>query len=68
MDVLIRPDNNADIEEATIALTNLGFSKPNVNKAIQTILKKNPGAKVEEIIRTERLSLIPHKLPDRGDP
>lgn len=50
-DVLIRQDNNADIEEATIALTTLGFSKPNVNKAIQTILKKNPGAKVEEIIR-----------------
>lgn len=50
-DMLIRPDNNADIEEATIALTTLGFSKPNVNKAIQSILKKNPGAKVEEIIR-----------------
>lgn len=50
-DVLIRQDNNADIEEATIALTTLGFSKPNVNKAIQSILKKNPGAKVEEIIR-----------------
>lgn len=51
-DALIRQDNNADIEEATIALTTLGFSKPNVNKAIQTILKKNPGAKVEEIIRS----------------
>lgn len=51
-DVLIRQDNNADIEEATIALTTLGFSKPNVNKAIQTILKKNPGAKVEVIIRS----------------
>lgn len=50
-DVLIRQDNNADIEEATIALTTLGFSKPNVNKAIQSILKKNPGAKVEDIIR-----------------
>jgi Holliday junction DNA helicase RuvA len=50
-ETLIRPDNNADIEEATIALTTLGFSKPNVNKAIQAILKKNPGAKVEEIIR-----------------
>lgn len=50
-DVLIHQDNNADIEEATIALTTLGFSKPNVNKAIQSILKKNPGAKVEEIIR-----------------
>ena len=33
-ETLIRPDNNADIEEATIALTTLGFSKPNVNKAI----------------------------------
>lgn len=51
-DVLIRQDNNADIEEATIALTTLGFSKPNVNKAIQSILKKNPGAKVEDIIRS----------------
>ena len=50
-ETLIRPDNNADIEEATIALTTLGFSKPNVNKASQAILKKNPGAKVEEIIR-----------------
>lgn len=50
-ETLIRPDNNADIEEATIALTTLGFSKPNVNKVIQAILKKNPGAKVEEIIR-----------------
>lgn len=50
-ETLIRSDNNADIEEATIALTTLGFSKPNVNKAIQAILKKNPGAKVEEIIR-----------------
>ena len=29
----------------------LGFTKPNVNKAIQTILKKNPSAKVEEIIK-----------------
>jgi len=51
-EVLVRPDNNADIEEASIALTTLGFSKPNVNKAIQAVLKKNPGAKVEEIIRS----------------
>ena len=49
--VLIPMDNSAEVEEATIALTTLGFSKPNVNKAIQAILKKNPGAKVEEIIR-----------------
>ena len=29
----------------------LGFAKPAVNKAIQAILKKSPGAKVEEIIK-----------------
>ena len=43
--------SNEAIEEATRALTMLGFTKPNVNKAIQTILKKNPSAKVEEIIK-----------------
>lgn len=50
-DILFAPDNNADIEEATRALVMLGFAKPNINKAIQTILKKTPGAKVEEIIK-----------------
>lgn len=50
-ETLLVPDNNADIEEATSALTMLGFSKPNVNKAVQAIIKKNPSAKVEEIIK-----------------
>jgi Holliday junction DNA helicase RuvA len=50
-DVIFKADNNSDIEEATSALTMLGFSKPNVNKAIQAVLKKNPGAKVEDIIK-----------------
>ena len=50
-EVLFQATSNEAIEEATRALTMLGFSKPNVNKAIQTILKKNPGAKVEEIIK-----------------
>ena len=49
--VIFQADNNADIEEATSALMMLGFSKPNVNKAIQAVLKKNPNAKVEEIIK-----------------
>lgn len=43
---------NEDIEEATRALIMLGFSKPNVNKAIKAILKTNPGAKVEQIIKS----------------
>ena len=49
--VIFQADNNADIEEATSALMMLGFSKPNVNKAIQAVLKKNPNARVEEIIK-----------------
>lgn len=39
------------VEEATRALTMLGFSKPNINKAVQSILKANPTAKVEDIIK-----------------
>jgi Holliday junction DNA helicase RuvA len=56
-DVLLRPDDNDAIDEATSALTMLGFSKPNVNKAVQTILKKHPTAKVEEIIK-EALKIL----------
>lgn len=50
-DVLFHNDSNANVDEATSALQMLGFAKPNINKAIQTILKKNPTAKVEEIIK-----------------
>ena len=42
---------NEDVEEASRALVMLGFSKPNVSKAIKTILKNNPNAKVEDIIK-----------------
>lgn len=49
--VLLKADNNDDIEEAASALAMLGFSKPNVNKAIQAVIKKNPDAKVEDIIK-----------------
>jgi len=30
----------------------LGFSKQNVNKAVQSILKANPKAKVEDVIKS----------------
>lgn len=43
--------SNETVEEATRALTMLGFSKPNINKAVQSILKGNPTAKVEDIIK-----------------
>ena len=42
---------NTSAEEASTALIMLGFNKSNVNKAIQTILKNNPAASVEEIIK-----------------
>jgi len=43
--------SSQEVEEATRALTMLGFSKPNISKAIQTILKSNPSAKVEDLIK-----------------
>lgn len=50
-DVLFRTDAGAAAEEATTALQMLGFAKPNINKAIQAILKEDPSASVEEIIK-----------------
>ena len=51
VDVLFRADSNAAAEEAATALQMLGFAKPNINKAIQAILKQSPQASVEEIIK-----------------
>lgn len=50
-ELLLQPEKNDAVEEATSALVMLGFSKPNINKAMQAILKNNPNAKVEEIIK-----------------
>ncbi|MCR5571022.1 MAG: Holliday junction branch migration protein RuvA, partial [Bacteroidales bacterium] len=44
LDVLFRPDGSAAAEEAATALQMLGFAKPNINKAIQAILKQDPQA------------------------
>lgn len=43
--------NNALIDEATTALVMLGFSKANVAKVLPAILKENPTAKVEDLIK-----------------
>ncbi|MCQ2159300.1 MAG: Holliday junction branch migration protein RuvA [Bacteroidales bacterium] len=48
---LFSADRNAAADEASVALQTLGFNKPAVQKAIQQILKSNPTAKVEEIIK-----------------
>lgn len=50
-EVLFHNDSNAAAEEATSALLMLGFSKPNISKALQRILKESPNLKVEEIIK-----------------
>lgn len=50
-EMLFKTDSGAATEEASTALQMLGFSKPNINKAIQAILKQNPAATVEEIIK-----------------
>ena len=44
-------DNSATAEEATTALTMLGFSRANIAKVMPAILKENPAAKVEDIIK-----------------
>ena len=51
-DALFVSGTNSAAEEAGSALQMLGFSKPNINKAIQAILKANPRASVEQIIKS----------------
>lgn len=48
---LFANERNELVDEAAAALQMLGFNKANVSKAIQKILKGNPNAKVEEIIK-----------------
>ena len=43
--------NNAVVEEATTALVLLGFTKANVTKAVNAVLKENPSASIETIIK-----------------
>lgn len=50
-EVLLISDRNAVAEEAAAALQMLGFSKPNISKAIQKIVSSNPNIKVEELIK-----------------
>ena len=43
--------SNAATEEATTALVMLGFTKANVTKAVNSVLKEKPSASLEEIIK-----------------
>ena len=49
--IFAKADNAATVDEATTALVMLGFSKANIAKVIPAILKENPSAKVEDIIK-----------------
>lgn len=44
-------DSNNNIDEATTALLNLGFTKANISKILPSILKSEPQASIETIIR-----------------
>ena len=48
---IFKTDNNALIDEATTALVMLGFTKAAINKVLPGILKDNPTARVEELIK-----------------
>ena len=48
---LFPTQSNPAVNEATTALVMLGFTKPNVNKAISAVLKDSPNATLEEIIK-----------------
>ena len=48
---LFAKTDNSATEEAVTALVMLGFTKANVNKAVTAVLKENPGATLEEIIK-----------------
>ena len=48
---LFQNATNSTVEEAATALVMLGFTKPNVNKALTSVTKEKPGASVEELIK-----------------
>jgi Holliday junction DNA helicase RuvA len=58
MSALFTKENNKASEEATTALIMLGFTKANVTKAVNAVLKEDPTATVENLIRKslQRLS------------
>ena len=49
--VLFANTSNSSVDEATTALVLLGFTKTNVTKAVNAVLKEKPGASLEEIIK-----------------
>ena len=50
-DALFVSDRNNVVDEAVSALLMLGFSKPNISKAIKQIMSEHPNVRVEELIK-----------------
>lgn len=50
-DALFVSDRNNVVDEAVSALLMLGFSKPNISKAIKQIMFEHPNVRVEELIK-----------------
>lgn len=48
---LFQTESNAVVDEATTALVMLGYTKAAIGKVLPSILKANPAAKVEQIIK-----------------
>ncbi|MBR5944735.1 MAG: Holliday junction branch migration protein RuvA, partial [Lachnospiraceae bacterium] len=48
---LFKMDNSGIVEEATTALVMLGFTKANISKVLPGIIKDNPSARVEDVIK-----------------
>ena len=48
---LLSATSNAATDEAITALVMLGFTKANVTKAVNAVLKEKPSASLEEIIK-----------------
>ena len=48
---IFKMDTSPLIDEATTALVMLGFTKANINKVLPAILKENPTARVEDLIK-----------------
>ena len=48
---IFQTGGNPNLEEATTALVMLGFTKPNLTKALATVLKETPEASLEQLIK-----------------
>ena len=48
---IFKVDTSPLVDEATTALVMLGFSKANINKVMPALLKENPTARVEDLIK-----------------